>query len=131
VTTAVDLLAAINTHLTEFELPPIASVHVGVALSAPQVTVQLTSHDLGGTARELLAWADTLTDVTAQAWRVPQCDSVHLSVTGLLPGAASVRVYSGLPVTDCGQGADLAPGATTTIPLTMLRHAATIQEART
>jgi hypothetical protein len=130
VTTAVDLLAAINTHLTEFELPPIASVQVVAAMTAPQVTVQLTSHDLGDTARALLAWADTLTDVAAEAWRVPQGDSVLLSVTGLLREAASVRVYSGLPVTDCGQGADLAPGATTTIPLTMLRHTATIQEAR-
>lgn len=129
-TTAVDLLVAINTHLTKFELPPIASVQVIPAMTAPQVTVQLTSHDLADTARELLAWADTLTDVVAEAWRVPQGDSVLLSVTGLLRDAASVRIYSGLPVTDRGQGADLAPGATTTIPLTMLRHAATIQQAR-
>ncbi len=129
-TTAVDLLAAISTHLAEFELPPIASVHVIAAMTAPQGTVQLACHDLGNTARELLAWADTLSEVVAEALRVPQGDCVHLSVTGLLPGAASVRVYSGLPVTDCGLDADLAPGATTIIPLTMLRHAATIQEAR-
>jgi hypothetical protein len=130
VTTAVDLLAAISAHLTEFELPPIDSVQVVAAMTAPQVTVQLVCHDLGDTARELLAWSDTLSEVVAEAWRVPQGDSVHLSVTGLLPGAASVRVYGGLPVTDCGLGADLAPGATTTIALTMLRHAATMQEAR-
>ena len=129
-TTAVDLLAAINTHLAEFELPPITSVQVVAAITAPQGTVQLVCHDLGNTARGLLAWADTLTEVAAEAWRVPQGDSVHLSVTGLLPGAVSVKVYSGLPVTDCGLGADLAPGATTPIPLTILRHAATIQEAR-
>ena len=129
-TTAVDLLAAISAHLAEFELPPIASVHVIAAMTAPQVTVQLACHDLGDTARQLLAWADTLSEVAAEAWRVPQGDSVHLSVTGLLSRAASVLVYSGLPVTDCGLGADLAPGATTIIPLTMLRHAATIQEAR-
>ena len=129
-TTAVDLLAAISAHLAEFELPPIDSVQVVAAMTAPQVTVQLACHNLGDTARELLAWSDTLSEVVAEAWRVPQGDSVHLSVTGLLPGAASVRIYSGLPVTDCALGADLAPGATTTIALTMLRHAATIQEAR-
>jgi hypothetical protein len=99
-------------------------------MTAPQVTVQLVCHDVGDAARGLLAWADTLSEVAAEAWRAPRGDSVLLSVTGLLPGAASVRVYSGLPVTDCGLGADLAPGATTTIALTMLRHAATIQEAR-
>ena len=129
-TTAVDLLAAISTHLAESELPPIASVHVIAAMTAPQVTVQLACHDLGDTARQLLAWADTLSEVAAEAWRVPQGDSVHLSVTGLLSRAAPVLVYSGLPVTDCGLAADLAPGATTPIPLTILRHAATIQEAR-
>lgn len=129
-TTAVDLLAAISAHLAEFELPPIASVQVVAAMTAPQVTVQLPCSEPSTIARGLLAWADTLDEVAAQAWRVPQGDSVHLSVTGLLPDAASVLVYSGLPVTDCGPGAELAPGATTTIPLTLLRHAATIQEAR-
>jgi hypothetical protein len=72
VTTAVDLLAAISTHLAEFELPPIASVHVIAAMTAPQVTVQLACHDLGDTARQLLAWADTLSEVAAEAWRVPR-----------------------------------------------------------
>ena len=129
-TTAVDLLAAINTHLAEFELPPIASVQVVAATTAPQGTVQLVCHDLGNTARGLLAWADTLTQVTAQAWRVTAGDSVHLSVTGRLAGGASVLVYGGLWAQHRGLGADLAPGATTPIPLTILRHAATIQEAR-
>ena len=128
-TTAVSLLAAISTHLAEFELPPIASVEVVAAITAPQVTVQLDCNDLGNTSRGLLAWADTLSQVAAEAWRVPQGDSVHLSVTGLLRDAASVLVYSGLPVTNCGLDADLAPGAITTIPLTMLRHAAANQEA--
>ena len=118
------------THLAAFELPPVASIHITPGVAAPQVIVQLTGRDPAALAQGLLAWADTLTEVAAEAWRVPQGDSVHLSVTGLLPGAASVRVYSGLPVTDCGLAADLAPGATTPIPLTILRHAATIQEVR-
>jgi hypothetical protein len=128
-TTTVDLLAAICAHLAEFELPPIASVHLGAALSAPQVTVQLTCHEPATVARALLAWADTRTEVTAQAWRVPQCDSVHLSVTGLLPDGASVLVYGGLWASNRGLGADLAPNATTTIPLAALRHATTEVEA--
>ena len=67
-TTTVDLLAAGCAHLAEFELPAIASVHVSAALSAPQVTVQLACHELSAIAQGLLAWADTLTQVTAQTW---------------------------------------------------------------
>jgi FtsP/CotA-like multicopper oxidase with cupredoxin domain len=130
-TTTVDLLAALRVHLTEFELPAIASVHVSPAPSAPQVTVQLACHELSAIVQGPLAWADTLTQVTAQAWRVPEGDSVHLSVTGLLPGGASILVYGGLWPTHRGLGADLAPDATTTIPLPTLRHAAiVVEEAR-
>jgi hypothetical protein len=88
--TTADLLAAIGAHLTEFELPASASVHVTASLSAPQVTVQLTCHEPSAIAQGLLAWADTLAEVTARAWRVPRGDSVHLSVTGLWPRGASV-----------------------------------------
>jgi hypothetical protein len=126
----VDPLAAVCAHLAEFELPTIASVHVGTALAAPRVTVQLTCHQPSAIAQGLLAWADTLTEVTGQAWRVPRGDSVHLSVTGLLPGGGSVLIYGGVPGTHRALGTDPAPEATTTIPLPMLRHAATIEEVR-
>ena len=125
----VDLLAAISEHLTDFELPPIASIHITAAMSAPQVSVQLTHCDSAAVAQGLLAWADTLTQVTAQAWRVPPGDPVHLSVTGRLAGGASVLVYGGLPSNRGGLGTDLTPGATTTVPLAALRYAATTQEA--
>ena len=92
--------------------------------------MQLAGHEPSVIAQGLLAWADTLTEVTAEAWRVPRDDSMHLSVTGLLPGGASVLVYSGLWATQCGLGTDLAPDATTTIPLLMLRPAAIIEEVR-
>jgi len=126
----VDQLNAVCVHLTAFELPAIASVHVSAAPSAPRVTVQLASHEPAAIAQGLLAWADTLTEVTAGAWRIPPGDSVHLLVTGLLPGGASVLGYGGPWGTHHGLGADLPPDATTTIPLPTLRHAATIEEAR-
>jgi hypothetical protein len=130
-TTTVDLLAAVCAHLAEFELPAIASVHVSAARSAPQVTVQLARRELSAVAQGLLAWADTITQVTAQAWRVPEGDPAHLSVTGLLPGDASILVYGGLWPTHQGLGADRPPDAPTTIPLTTLRHAAiVVEEAR-
>jgi hypothetical protein len=124
-----DLLTALGAHLTEFELPATASVHVTAAMSAPQVTVQLACRQPSAIVRGLLAWADTLTEITAQVWRVPQGDSVHLSVTGLLPCGAAVLAYGGLAATPCDLGVDLAPDAATTIPLAALRHAVTEGEA--
>lgn len=130
-TPTVDLLAAIHTHLTEFELDPVASVNVAASPSPPQVSVQLACHEPPAIAAALLAWADTLTQVTAHAWRVPRGNSVHLSVTGLLPHGTSVLVYAGPGDTHHHLGADLPPGASTTLPLTALRHTATVTEATT
>ncbi|MDQ3761719.1 MAG: hypothetical protein M3460_08460 [Actinomycetota bacterium] len=120
-----DLLAALGAHLVEFELPTIASVHVAATRSRPQVTVQLSRGAPSALTQALLAWADTLTEVTAQAWRVPNGERVHLSVTGHLPGRESLRVYGGAPFAQHGIGADLAPSAATTIRLVALRHLAT------
>ena len=124
-TTTAELLAAISTHLAEFELPASASVHVTAAASEPQVSVQLAGRTPSAIAQGLLAWADTLTEITTEAWRVPHGDSIHLSVTGLLPGGAAIRVYGGMPITDRGPGAGLEPDTTTTLPLATLRHLAT------
>jgi hypothetical protein len=125
----VDLLDAIYTHLAAFELPAFASVHVATPIPGEEgITVQLGGHDLPEIAAALLAWADTLTAVTAQAWRVPSGHSVHVSVTGQLTRDARIRVYGAMPFTGCGIGADLAPDATTTIPLATLRHVSTPKE---
>ena len=125
-TPTVDLLAALCAHLAEFDLPAIASVHVGAELAAPPVTVQLACCEPAPIAQELLAWAETFAQVTAQALRVSRGDSVHLSVTG----GASIRVYGGQWATHRDLDHDLPSDATTTVPLPMLRHAATIEEMR-
>jgi hypothetical protein len=129
-TTTVDLLATITAHLAEFELPATASVHVAERMSGPQVTVQLSCRTPSAIAQGLLAWADTLTDVSAQARRVPRGHSVHLSVSGRLPGGTAVLVYGGRAATHCALATDLVADATTTIPLAALRHTATEGEAR-
>jgi hypothetical protein len=123
--TPVDLLAAISTHLNAFEFPPLASIHLDTSPPGPQLRVQLLSRGPATLAQGLLAWADTLTDITTHAWRVPNGNSVHLSVTGLLPEGITVLVYGGMRITHCGPGADLAPGATAPLPLGTLRHLAT------
>ncbi len=127
-TTTVDLLDSIRAHLAAFELPDLCSVHVTRSCSGPNVTAQLAGHTPPQITGALLAWADTLAGVTAEAWRVPSCDTVHLSVIGWLRGGVSVRVYGGVPFTEHGIGADLAPDASTTVPLAVLRERATLGE---
>jgi hypothetical protein len=125
-TTTVDLLDAIHTHLADFELPDMWSVHVAASCLGPQVNVQLTHREPPETADALLAWADTLDAVIAESWRVPTGESVHLSVTGRLPGGVSIKVYGFLPFYESGFGDDLEPNAATTIPLQTLRHLSAI-----
>jgi hypothetical protein len=125
---AVDLLDSIRAHLGVFDLPHVCSVHVVASFSGPNVTVQLARHETPEIAGTLLAWADTLTEVTAESWRVPSGDCVHLSVTGRLPDGVSLHVFGGVPFTQHGIGADLAPDARTTTPLAVLRERITLEE---
>ena len=96
----------------------------------PSVTAQLACHTPPQTGSALLAWADTLTDVTAEAWRVPSGEDVHLSVIGRLSGGASIRVYAGVVFTEHGIGADLPPDASTTVPLATLHKRVTLGQVR-
>jgi hypothetical protein len=126
--TTVELLDSIRAHLAEFELPDLYSVNVTRSYSGPNVTAQLACHTAPQIAGALLGWADTLTGITVEAWRVPSGDCVHLSVIGRLPGGVSVRVYGGVPFTEHGIGCDLAPDASTAVPLAVVRERATVRE---
>jgi hypothetical protein len=128
--TTADLLDAIRAHLADFQLPDLSSVYVTHSFSQASVTAQLAYHTPPQITSALLTWADTLTEVTAEAWRVPSGQDVHLSVTGRLPGGASIRVYAGMVFTEHGIGADLAPDTSTTMPLTTLREQLTLRQVR-
>jgi hypothetical protein len=127
--TVVDLLDSLRAHVADFELPELYSVNATRSFSGPSVTAQLACHTPPRIAGTLLVWADTLTEVTAEAWRVPSGDCVHLSVLGQLPGGVSVRIYGGVAFTEHGIGADLVPGASMSVPLAVLRERATLGEA--
>ncbi len=127
--TVVDLLDSLRAHLSSCDLPAPCAVNVTTFSGGPSVSVQIACRASRETAAALLAWADTLTGITTEAWRVPTGDSVHLSVTGHLPDGVSLRIYGAVPYTKHVPGADLTPNANTTIPLATLRHLATDEEA--
>jgi hypothetical protein len=126
--TVVDRLDSLRAHLAAFELPELYSVTVFNAWGGLDVSAQLACHHPPEIATGLLAWADTLTDVTTEAWRVPSGDTMHLSVIGWLPEGISIRVYGGVPFIEYGIGADLAPDASTIVSLAVLGHLATLGE---
>ena len=90
--------------------------------------MQLAEHQPPEIARGLLIWADTLAEVTVEAWRVPCGDCVHLSVTGELADGTAVCVFGGVPFTGRGLGAELEPDSGTVVPLATLRAIATVGE---
>jgi len=126
-TTAIELLDAIHEHLAVFELPELCSVSVVVSSLPPNISGQLACHE-PEIAAALLAWAETLTEPAAEAWRVPRGHEVHLAVTGRLPGGTTVRIYGGVVFHERGLGADLAPGARTPLRLATLCPVAALGE---
>lgn len=118
------LLGAISQHLDAFEVGEPAEVRVTTtpAPGLAPVTVQLDGGArLPAIAARLLAWADTLTDVRAQAWRTPGGDSVHLDITGrLADNTTRVRVWDAVPAREV-TGLGLRPRQRRTLTLGRLR----------
>lgn len=84
-------LDTIRDHLDLHQLPPVASLRVGVR-SNP-VSVQLDVDGLAEVSRALLVWAGSLDEVRASIWRAPESGSVHLDVHGRTPCGVPVEVY--------------------------------------
>ncbi|HJT04522.1 MAG TPA: hypothetical protein VJ757_12990 [Pseudonocardiaceae bacterium] len=80
--------AMLAAHLHDHTLPEPAYLRVNTRNTHSEVCVQLAADTIGTVTRDLLAWADTLPTVTAEAWRVRAGDSVHLSIASALTGPA-------------------------------------------
>jgi hypothetical protein len=121
--TFVRLLDTIREHLDTHPVPAqIASVEVRInSLDGEHAAVHLRTLDLPELAAALLAWADTLTEITATAWRPPDGERVHLSVSGRLGDNLAVTVYSGVPYTPTVFGTDLQPDGRQSVALGVLR----------
>jgi len=125
--TTTHLLAAVHDHLAGFELPEPwgVTVHPDPGYGRDAVRVQLRGGALPCVADVLLAWADTLTDVSAQSWRVPEGSSVHLSIRGRLIDGTAVTVFDGV---DHDVLFALAPSERRPVSLACLREWATLDQ---
>src|SRR2546423_10856200 len=82
---AAEMLAA---HLADHTLPEPTSLRVNTTGVHSEVMAQLRSTTVPTVVTDLLAWADTLTTVTVQAWRGPAGGRGHLSIASTLTGPA-------------------------------------------
>jgi hypothetical protein len=110
-------------HLTDHPLPEPVSLTVVTRWGHSKLTAQLCPNTVPAIAGELLAWADTLSAVTVTAWRPPEGDRVHLSLTSALTspaGAIELTVFGGAEY-DPARFADLTPGQRRSVSLVELR----------
>lgn len=122
------LMHHVGQHLTAVGLPEPASVQVTASrLHGLSVAVQLHALDLVEIAVGLLAWADTLTEITLTVWRPASTpDNCHLQLTGHLAtadGPVPVLVYSGTEHAELTALVD--PGDQHPVPLGQLHTWAT------
>jgi hypothetical protein len=119
--TASRVLVAVGEHLGGFALDEPVLVTVRTSAVGPRGTVQLSGVSLPGLASRLLAWADTLDNATATAWR-PSCpddDVVQLEVYGRLTDGTPVKVFGGL--VDGPDVPGLTPGHRVRLSWSLLR----------
>ena len=117
---AAETLAA---HVADYQLPEMALLGVLTEGGRWEVRAQVQPHTLGGIAAELVIWAQTLSTLAIQVWRVPDGHRVQLSIASSLTGPAGevrLTVYGGCPH-DPALVVDLAPGGKRTATLQQLR----------
>jgi hypothetical protein len=117
------LLSSVQRHLAVCPLATeIASIQVRTdPFDGEQGVVHLDRRQLADLAADLLDWADTLTEITATAWRPPHGETVHLTVTGRIADGTRLEVYGGTSYAEDVFGADLQPGGRQSVALSVLR----------
>jgi hypothetical protein len=117
----ITFLSTVQAHLAKHRgLAGPFNVSVDVDSQRANVVVQLDSnHRLSAVAGGLLTWADSMIKLTAEIWRPPTGDTVHLSVSGMT-GGVSVRAYDASSF-DAAVFGDLAASERRLITLGQLR----------
>ena len=121
--TLVQAATMLATHLTDHTLPEPAALRVNTRGLRSDVMAQLHSTTVATVVRDLLAWADPLAAVTAEAWRVPAGDRVHLSIASTLTGPTGtieLDVFGAVDYDPVRFG-DLTAGDRCNVPLGQLR----------
>lgn len=102
------LLGAYRSHVLGRSLP--APVAVGFMPSQREIDVQPCGGvDLCTHLANMLVWAYTLADLTAQWWHTAD-NGLHVTITGRTAGGTRMRVYGGGDFSECYGLVRLAAG---------------------
>jgi hypothetical protein len=100
------LIGGFRSHVLGRSLPAPAYVHLDVM--SREVSVQpLHDADLASTLGNLLLWAHTLSEVTAEWWHT-RSGNLHVTVHGRTIGGLHLSVYSGAAFDECADLVHLA-----------------------
>ena len=114
-TSTVDqLIGAYRSHVLGRTLPAAVMLNITPALRV--ISVQPEGTDLCSRLANVLVWAYTLTELTAQWWRTPD-QWLQITVTGRAAGRARLRVYCGGPFDACRGLVPLAVNASEHVSL--------------
>jgi len=125
-TTGVTLVQAVTmlaADLADHTLPEPAAPRVNTSGLHSDVMAQVHSTTVPTVAMDLLAWADIVPAVTAEAWRVPGSDRVYLSFASTLTGLTGTLELAVFGTVDYDpvRFANLTAGDRRTLPLRQLR----------
>jgi hypothetical protein len=99
---AIRLLGEIRDHMSIHQIEAVIDSVQAVACDGGIIAVRLTHNDLPVVAAGLLAWADTLTNVSVAGWRFRYGDNVALRLIGELPNANAtwIEIFGAFSYTD-------------------------------
>jgi hypothetical protein len=114
-TTLATLIKALRAHLQDCPLPEPTTVSLELTLA------RITIHAGGGVDAvthlgELLVWAYTLDQVSADWWHTPAGD-LHITIEGRSATGIRFKVYGGIPFAQCADLVRLAPNASEGVSL--------------
>ncbi len=93
------MLGAFRAHVRDRVLPALVSLNFSA--NGREIAVQPEGGaDLVQHLGNVLVWAYTLVDVTAQWWRTPE-DRLHVSIHGRTASGTRMKVYGGGSFSDC------------------------------
>jgi hypothetical protein len=107
-TEARDLLAVLQglqAHVAAFPVMVPDVVRVQTYRGRFDAEAGLPTTQLPRLAEGLLSWADSLTNVTGEAWRTPDGGFVHVSIGGFTALGVRLRIYGAVPFDPSSFGA--------------------------
>lgn len=103
------MAAAIRDHVASVPQPEPACATLHPREWAADIQPRVHGADPATVIGTLLVWAHCMEGITADWWHTPE-GSLHITITGRIPGGIRLKVYSAIEFTDTAGHVRLAAG---------------------